>query len=814
MIIRRLSLQPQIPVWRQILVGSAGLLLTFWCGFTELPTQAADYVGTVTNTPSLLGYWRFDPPFLTNSWVNGFTGTNIDDAVIGAPGSGCPLASLPSNQGLVLDGNGYLASDLVGQITNQFTLMAWVNIGTYPGNGTDPYYEIIDQQQNGDDCDLIVFPDGTIHFFTDAGGNDQVGTPNPVPLNEWHFIVGTMTNNGPRRIYLDGQLVGANTAGTHSVSTTALWIGYGPVFTPRHFVGSIDEVAVFNRALAASEVAAIYLASEPSNLGTLDSLSLSGIGSLAATLTAQASVTAVYSSGASFDVAGLATYTSSDTNVVTVSASGLVSPHLTGSATITASYGGLTSTQAVAVIALQSVSLSGIPQSLQSGSSVQAVVTATFSGGTNYVVTGQASYSSSNTNVVTVSASGLVSAHLLGLATVTATYGGLASSQTVMVDSTSVNSYERTVIDTPGLLGYWTFDGAAPTNSLFNGYTGTLGGDALIGAPGSGAPLAGDPSNQGLVLDSNPGTSLATDLFTGINDQFTLMAWIYITDYVGATSYPTILSKGSPGDDCDLIVFPDGTIHFYTDAGGQDAVSTANPVPLNEWHFIAGTMVSGGPRQIYLDGQLAGANVAGTHTANDTLALLIGDSASFGPRNFAGTIDEAAVFNRALAASEVAAIYLASGPTNLGTVQSISLSGIPATLSLGLTAQASVMATYSSGASFDVTGLARYSSSNTNAVTVSASGLVSAHSSGSATVTATYGSLVSTQAVNVSVQSVVLTIERQGAGFELGWAAGVLESATSVLGPWGTVTNASPPTYQFTPAQGDPNKRFFRARLN
>jgi hypothetical protein len=243
------------------------LLLALFCSIAEIQAQPADYspyVAAVTNTPNLLGYWRFDSNFMFNSYVGGYTGTNIDDTVIGGPGSGCPLAGDPANQGLILEGTNYVATDLFGIISNEFTLMTWFNAAAYPGSPNnsggnyDGYYEILDQQAFADDADLILFPTGQVYFYTDAGGGDEVNTLNPVPLNEWHFVVGTMTNGGLRKIYMDGQLVAANHAGTHHLATNAaVYIGYGPVFTPRHFAGSIDEAAVFNRALSASEIAGI-----------------------------------------------------------------------------------------------------------------------------------------------------------------------------------------------------------------------------------------------------------------------------------------------------------------------------------------------------------------------------------------------------------------------------------------------------------------------------------------------------------------------------------------------------------------------------
>ena len=188
------------------------LLLTLLCGLANAQAQySTNYVNVMTNTPNLLGYWRFDGPNPTSSLVNGWTGTNQGAATIGAQGTGCPLVSDPTNQALELPigGNGYMATSLYGHISNQFTIMAWIKIASYPGSANNGLYEIVDEQVNGSDCDLILNTSGQVMFYTDGGGADDVVTPGSIPLGSWHFIVGTMTNYGPRCIYVDGQLVAA-----------------------------------------------------------------------------------------------------------------------------------------------------------------------------------------------------------------------------------------------------------------------------------------------------------------------------------------------------------------------------------------------------------------------------------------------------------------------------------------------------------------------------------------------------------------------------------------------------------------------------
>jgi|SRR5579883_766486 len=223
--------------------------------------HASTYEAAVTNTPNLLGYWRFDPmlsdtSYETNSWAGSYTGMLHGNAQIGAAGSGCPLPGEPNNHALLLDGtNSYLSTSLTGGIINGGTVLAWVYLTAQPSTAGH-FFQITSQAQSGNDFDLQIQTDNRLYFFTDNGSSTVY--PGPLPLNQWHFLAATFTANSTRCIYLDGQLVASSTAGSHSLNNNPFWIGNNFVFGPRMFQGRIDEVAVFSRALSASEVAYIY----------------------------------------------------------------------------------------------------------------------------------------------------------------------------------------------------------------------------------------------------------------------------------------------------------------------------------------------------------------------------------------------------------------------------------------------------------------------------------------------------------------------------------------------------------------------------
>ena len=132
-------------------------------------------------------------------------------------------------------------------------------------------------------------------------------------------------------------------------------------------------------------------------------------------------------------------WSSSNTAVATVSASGLVRALLAGSSNITATSGGVSALSAVTVTApppqpVASVSLSPSTANLAVGQTQQLV--ATVRDANNNLLTGRTvTWTSSNSATATVSASGLVRAQAPGSATIIATSEGVAGTATITVPS-------------------------------------------------------------------------------------------------------------------------------------------------------------------------------------------------------------------------------------------------------------------------------------------------------------------------------------------------------------------------------------------
>ena len=156
------------------------------------------------------------------------------------------------------------------------------------------------------------------------------------------------------------------------------------------------------------------------------------------------SVTAHYDNGDSANLAlADCDYSSDNPNIATVSGSGVITGVSAGTATITVSYteGGITKTDTVSVtvedISLAYIGVLPSNMNIYVGSSKNITsITAYYNNGSNTSITlSLANYQSSNSNIATVSGSGVITGVSAGSAVITVTYteGGITKTDTVEV---------------------------------------------------------------------------------------------------------------------------------------------------------------------------------------------------------------------------------------------------------------------------------------------------------------------------------------------------------------------------------------------
>ena len=146
-------------------------------------------------------------------------------------------------------------------ITDEITLMAWV----HPTRFTDEWLRIIVKTWAGDTAPWMVYglyqqgaSNGKTGFIMSVDGGREVrcgNGPSPqLPLNQWTHL--TATYDGTRmKLYYNGELK-VETAATGRIDTNdvPLSIGRNSEGNREHYVGLIDEVAIWNAALDESEI--------------------------------------------------------------------------------------------------------------------------------------------------------------------------------------------------------------------------------------------------------------------------------------------------------------------------------------------------------------------------------------------------------------------------------------------------------------------------------------------------------------------------------------------------------------------------------
>lgn len=165
------------------------------------------------------------------------------------------------------------SSSFVFSVTQQLTMSAWININSYKhqaiafkGAATSPpgYYN---------EWAVLIEPDKTLRFKVNGNADntaysDLASTP-ALQLNKWSQVVATWDGNAQiMKLYLDGQQVGSTSAISQivSMSTQPLFLGYvgdGPLD------GMLDDVRIYQRALNAAEVSALFKFEKPPQIGSL-----------------------------------------------------------------------------------------------------------------------------------------------------------------------------------------------------------------------------------------------------------------------------------------------------------------------------------------------------------------------------------------------------------------------------------------------------------------------------------------------------------------------------------------------------------------
>ncbi len=416
-------------------------------------------------------------------------------------------------------------------------------------------------------------------------------------------------------------------------------------------------------------------------------------------LNRQMTATGTFTDDSTQDLTGTVTWASSDTGLVQVSnadgSRGLAAGIAVGTATVSATQGGVTGSTSLEVIAAQLVSIEITPAetTLAAGGTRQLTATGTFTDDTLADITNDVSWSSSDAAVATISTDaaprGVLTAVSAGSATITAAMGAVSDTAAVTVTDAVLVSLEVTPA-VATLADGLTLQYAA-TGTFSDDSTSDLTAQVTWSSSNTDrAQISNAAGEQGLATARDLGAVTITATLNAISDDASLEVTAAVVTAVNLTPAVGEVPVGRTLQLNATAVFSNGDTQEVTD---QAEWSSSNP-------GFATVSNSGG---------------RGLVTAVAVGAVTI--TASFGGFSDSAGLEIVAPVLDAIAIAPV-------GDLMRGTSKQLVATG-----------------TFSDGTTADVTSLLSWSSSNAAAITVDDSaskGLVTALTTAGATITAVF----------------------------------------------------------------------------
>jgi hypothetical protein len=407
---------------------------------------------------------------------------------------------------------------------------------------------------------------------------------------------------------------------------------------------------------------------------------------IAAGTSLQLTATGIFSDATLQDLTAQAAWSSSSASTATVSA-GAVAAVSSGNSTISASLGGVSGSTALTVTnaTLTGIEISPLTPQIAIGTSAAFSAAGLFSDGSVQDVTGQASWSASDSSVAALSgssATGLAA----GTATISASLGGLTDSTLLTVTSATLASIS--VAAPSPSLPFGTDEQLSATGHFSDGTTQDLSAQVLWSSDDSTiATVSNAPGSVGLLLAIAPGTMHASAALLGVSGSAAITVSAATLSSIAVTPAASMLP-----------------MRYWTHFSATGTFSDGTTLPLTSQAVWSSSDTT----------------VATVSNAARTAGVVSGQSA--------GAVTIAAQFKGVTGST---ALTVFSGkPT------SIAISPDPITVAAGQTEQLSAVATWANGFSMDVTAQVRWTSSNRALALVSNAtrGLLRGVAAGSATI--------------------------------------------------------------------------------
>ena len=138
-------------------------------------------------------------------------------------------------------------------VDTSVTVMAWINTERHVGPNNARWQGILSKGNSPRSYSFYTESPSECLHLSAGGGSVCTGK---IALNEWQHVVGQV-DDGTHRYWLNGEIVGefdGKNALPGAADTSVVYVGTTAEGASRLFLGMIDEVRIWNRALTEEEV--------------------------------------------------------------------------------------------------------------------------------------------------------------------------------------------------------------------------------------------------------------------------------------------------------------------------------------------------------------------------------------------------------------------------------------------------------------------------------------------------------------------------------------------------------------------------------
>ena len=600
------------------------------------------------------------------------------NGTIVAPGAGSAVTianglTLPGGGGGGYSGYVALPSGILTNTTS-LTVECWVTQNTANGwatvwdfaNSGSQNFELCPFPQRGIlNLDVAITPNGgeidTITGSLFPNGSEQYVT---FTFNA-ATLTGTIYTNGvfdaaqayPNSTYIPGSIGGAS-------GTSQNWLGNDTYGDPQ-FQGTIYEFRIWDGVVSPLYLAVSAVAGPSVVVSDLTptSVNVSVNTSMIAGQTQQAAVVGNFVDASGVTVTTSATnWTSSNTSVLTVNSSGLITAVNTGSATVSATVNGVTGTSASITVPTSLPIITQQPEAAEN-----LLEGATLSASVANIGTPPFVYRwffNNGANPISTSASPTLTIPNLQLADtgsytcVVSNQYGTAPSSALSLTVVAPTAYQQAIVSL-NAFAYWPLNETSGTIAydMTGGHNGTYTVSSVVGSSYTLAQAGPADSFFGAPSYSAQFLSAYVDIPGGpfnITGAVSAVAWVQL---LVAPGFDGLVGHGDPSWRTSINPSSQPGGNDGTSASGDATSSTG--INDGNWHMVAYTY-TGDPGQnnngaLYVDGALVANNTVLTTPVGDNLDVWIGGSPDYGTARLlpAANIAQVAVFDYALTAAQV-----------------------------------------------------------------------------------------------------------------------------------------------------------------